>query len=39
MIAAPDGFVWIQPDAMKLECTTCRETVRAEVVDLHRCES
>jgi hypothetical protein len=34
---APDGFVWDQPDAMRLRCEDCGDTVRAEVVDLHRC--
>jgi len=33
----PDGFEWEQYDAMRLRCTDCGETVRAEVVDLHRC--
>lgn len=34
---APDGFVWEQPDVMELRCTECGETVRAGVLDLHRC--
>ena len=38
MIQEPPGFVWEQPDAMQLRCTNCHEIVRAEVVDLHRCE-
>lgn len=37
MMDAPEGYVWEQPDAMQLQCTNCGETVRAEVVDLHRC--
>jgi len=37
MIDAPPGFVWVQPDAMKLRCTDCDEIVRAGVVDLHTC--
>jgi len=38
MMDAPEGFVWEQPDAMKLRCTDCGETVRAGVLDLHRCD-
>jgi len=37
MIDAPPGFVWEQPDAMKLRCTDCGESVEAGVVDLHTC--
>lgn len=37
MLTPPDGFVWVQPDAMILECTDCGTEVRAGVLDLHRC--
>jgi len=37
MMDAPPGFVWEQPDAMKLRCIDCGKTVRGGVVDLHTC--
>lgn len=37
MMDAPDGFVWEQPDAMKLRCIDCHEIVRAGVLDLQTC--
>jgi hypothetical protein len=38
MLDAPEGFVWVQPDAMELRCTDCGQTVKAGVVDLHTCQ-
>lgn len=36
-MSPPEGFVWEQRDAMKLRCTDCGDTVRAETCDLHIC--
>lgn len=37
MMEPPDGFYWIQPDAMELCCEDCGEIVKAGVLDLHTC--
>jgi hypothetical protein len=37
-VTPPDPFVWEERDAAPCRCTVCGGTVRAEVLDLHRCE-
>lgn len=37
MLEPPEPFEWEQRDAMRLRCTDCGETVRAECLDLHEC--
>ena len=31
----PEGFTWLQRDALRLRCEACGEAVSADVVDLH----
>jgi len=35
MMELPDGYVWVQKDAMKVRCKRCGETTTADVIDLH----
>lgn len=31
----PEGFEWVQRDALRVRCLTCGDVISADVLDLH----